>query len=148
MQECNFKISLLRTVIHIRRKEMARDKYSREFKNQIISDFNKGEKQISIAQKYKINRSIVSRLVKKFKNTNDVIVHHLGGAPRKTTAREDRKIVRVFKKNPFATSKHVVRALGLTVHDSTVRRRAIENNLKSYRPCKKPLLTKRHKRQR
>lgn len=123
---------------------MARDKYCETLKLQIIADFQNGEKQASIAKKYKINRSIISRLLKKYQLTKEVCVKHLGGRPRKTSLRDDREICRIFKKNPFASSKEVVRTLKLNVHDSTIRRRAIENNLKSYRPAKKPLLTKKH----
>lgn len=125
---------------------MARDKYCETFKLQIIEDLKNGEKQAFVAKKYSMNRSIVCRLLKKkYKSTKDVAVKHLGGRPRKTSARDDRKICHIFqKKNPFASSNEVVKSLNLNVHDSTVRRRAIENNLKSYRPAKKPLLTKKH----
>lgn len=109
---------------------MAWDKYCQTFKTQIINDFKKGEKQAFIAKKYKINRSIVCRLIKKYQSTKQVRVKHLGGRPRKTTLRDDRQICGIFKKNPFATSGEVVKSLKLNVHESTVRRRAIENNLK------------------
>lgn len=123
---------------------MARDKYCDSLKTLIITDFQNGESQSSIAKKFNINRSIICRHIKKYNLTNSVTTVHSGGRPRKTSKQMDRRICGIFKKNPFATSSEVGRTLELNVHDSTVRRRAIESDLRSYRPAKEPVLTKNH----
>ena len=99
---------------------MAKDKYCETLKNQIIADLKKGEKQVDVARKYNINRSIICRLLKKYNSTNEVSVKHRGGHPRKTSAHDDRQICRIIKKDPFATSAGVAKSLNLNVHDSTV----------------------------
>lgn len=123
---------------------MARAYYGAAFKSKIIEFFNNGESQISIARKLNINKSIVSRLISKFKATGTVQSANVGGRPRKTSRRTDKKIVRLFKQDPFISSKKIVEELNLNISSSTVRKRALENSLKSYMPSKKPILTKKH----
>lgn len=123
---------------------MARNKFSDSFKIKIIEEYKSGYSQYSLAQKYNINKSVISRLVNKYITTGNVSTLHLGGRPRKTTQRTDMRICALIKKDPFITSKEIVNTLNLSVHDSTVRKRALENNLRSYRPAKKPMLTRKH----
>lgn len=123
---------------------MARNKYCDALKTKIINDFKDGITQSSIAKKYNINRSIISRLIKKYNATRAIKTLNLGSRPRKTTHRIDTKICNLIEKNPFITSKEVVKSLNLSVDSSTIRRRLLENNLKSYRPVNKPMLTNVH----
>lgn len=109
---------------------MARKKYCDALKSQIISEYKNGKSQISLAKQFKLNRSIICRLIKKYNATNSVVTVHSGGRPRKTSVRDDRLICAMFKKNPFATSQEVAKTLNLNINACTVRRRAIENNLK------------------
>lgn len=70
------------------------------------------------------------------------------GRKRATTKKGDSRIVRLSKKHPFLSSKHIKSSLNLNVSTSTVRRRLIEANLHARSPRKVPLLTKRHIKQR
>lgn len=117
-------------------KNMAREKFGHNLKSEIINDFLGGMKQAEIAKNFKINVSCICRLIKKYRQTGEVKTKHLGGRPRKTSTRTDREIVKMIKKDPFISSKTIVTSLKLNIHHSTVRRRAVENNLKSYRPAK------------
>lgn len=123
---------------------MARDKYSENLKNEIIKDFFNGKSQIELAKKHNINKSIISRLIKKYKTTKSVKTLHLGGAPRKTDERTDRHIVQIVQKYPFKSSTTILNELNLNIDASTVRRRTLEAGFRSFRPAKKPLLTKKH----
>lgn len=127
---------------------MARVQYNDDIKIKIINFFKNGESQISIAKRLKINKSIISRLIKKYKSTGSVKTIKSGGRPRKTNLRTDEQIIRVMKKNPFLSSKKVVEELDLNISSSAVRKRAIEKGLRSFRPSKKPILTKKHLKKR
>lgn len=127
---------------------MKRSHYGLAFKLRIIEFYNNGESQISIANKLNINKSIVSRVIKLYKSTGAVCKLNSGGRPRKTSVSTDRQIVRLFKKKPFISSKGVVQELNLNISSSTVRKRGLENNLRSFKPSKKPILTKKHLKKR
>lgn len=66
------------------------------------------------------------------------------GKSRKTSETTDRKIVTTSKKDPFLSSKDIVKELNLNISSSTVRKRLIENNLHGRVARKVPLLTKKH----
>lgn len=66
------------------------------------------------------------------------------GAKRKTTNADDRRIVRVSKANPFASSRDIKAELSLGISDVTIRRRLLDKNLNARSPRKVPLLGKRH----
>ena len=127
---------------------MTRVQYGEDIKIKIIDYFKNGESQISIAKRLNINKSIISRLIKKYKSTGSVKTIKSGGRPRKTNLRADKQIVRLMKQNPFLSSKKVVEDLNLNISASTVRKRALENGLRSFRPSKKPILTKKHLKKR
>lgn len=127
---------------------MVRTRYDKDFKFKIVNLFYKGESQISIAKKFGINKSIVSRLIKRYKASGTVENVNKGGRKRKTSERTDRKILRLFKMEPFISSQKVVNKLKLNISASTVRKRALENNLRSYMPSKKPILSKKHRKKR
>lgn len=123
---------------------MARVQYKEDFKMKIINFFKNGESQISIAKRLKINKSIISQLIKKYKSTGSVKTTKSGGRPRKTNLRTDKQIIRLMKKNPFLSSKKVVEELNLNISSSAVKKRTLENGLRSFRPSKKPIFTKKH----
>lgn len=64
------------------------------------------------------------------------------GRKRKTTARQDRDIIKYAKRAPFMTSTQIVQDLNLAVSTSLVRRKLIQANLKARSPRKVPLLNK------
>lgn len=127
---------------------MTRTRYGKAFKLKIIELFNKGKSQINIAKQLNINKSIVSRLISKYKATGKVEEPNTGGRPRKTTERTDQRIARLVKKTPFILSKNIVYQLKLNISSSTVRKRLLEKNLRSFMPSKKPMLTKKHLKKR
>lgn len=66
------------------------------------------------------------------------------GRKKKTSDADDRRIVKLVKKDPFATSTEIISNLNLNISASSVRKRLIKANLYGRRPAKTPLLTGRH----
>ena len=70
-----------------------------------------------------------------------------GGEKRKTTQRDDIRIIRLAENDPETTSKKIhldMEGKGLEVSESTVRRRLNEGGLRYGPPLKKPLLKPNH----
>lgn len=79
---------------------------SPEVRDIIIRRFLNGEKQVRIAQSLLLNKSVISRIVKKYQETGSPKKTKNTGRPRKTTRRIDKTILRIAQKNPFMTYTH------------------------------------------
>ena len=66
------------------------------------------------------------------------------GRPRKTSARDDARMTRLCKADPFKSARAIRDELQLSVSDRTVQRRLFENNLVGRNPRKVPLLRRCH----
>lgn len=123
---------------------MCGNKYCSEIKSKILSDYNNGITQKEISLKYSIPKSTISRIIKR----GNVVSCHKGGRPRKTTDKKDRKITNFFKKHPQATSKEVKVHMELDINPSTGRRRILQAAIQSFRPAKKPFISKENQKAR
>ena len=94
--------------------------------------------------------TVVSRLVRKHTQTNNVKDLPRSGRPRVTSDRDDRALQRLVRRMPFATSpvlkQHWLPNRRLSTR--TVRNRLKSAGLKSRRVIKRPLLADRHRRSR
>ena len=94
--------------------------------------------------------TVVSRLVRKHTQTNNVKDLPRSGRPRVTSDRYDRALQRLIRRMPFATSpvlkQHWLPNRRLSTR--TVRNRLKSVELKSRRVIKRPLLADRHRRSR
>jgi len=100
-----------------------------------------------IAKHLKIARSTVKTWVERFLDTGDVQDLEGRGRKRKTTQRDDIRIIRLAENDPETTSKKIhldMEGKGLEVSESTVRRRLNEGGLRYGPPLKKPLLKPNH----
>ena len=90
----------------------------------------------------------ISRLVRKHGQHNDVKNLRPSGRPRKTTLREDRALIRLVRRNPFASSSTLKREwlAHRQLSHQTVRNRLKATGLRSRRVIKRPRLTDNHKR--
>ena len=70
---------------------MARNKYSSFLKEQIISDYQNGLSQKQISEKFSICKSVISRIICRFRSTESVVTVHSEGRLRKTSHRTDKK---------------------------------------------------------
>ena len=118
---------------------MGGNKYCSGLKSRILADFDSGLRQNQLFRKYSVHISTISRIIK-FRNVN---INHRGGRPRKTTVREDRQIINLLKKNKQMSSREVKVSLELNLDTSTIRRRAMQTGLRSYKVVKKPYISKK-----
>lgn len=109
--------------------------------------------QREIARTCGVSQGVVSKIVKRKRETGSVDVKRLGkcGRKRKTTPADDRFLLRKSKLDPRKSSQDLqqdLAASGIVIHDSTVRKRLLESGRRAIRPQKKQLLTERMKKQR
>lgn len=124
---------------------MTQTKYCTFTKQKVIDEYVNGQSQIDISRKFSINKSTISRWIRKYNESGTIISLHKGGRPRKTTTRTDAAIVREFKKRPFMTPTEVVNNLQLQICPRTVSRRAKEGGLFARRSAKKPLISQKNR---
>ena len=110
-------------------------------------------KQKEIAAKLGVSTQTVSNIKKKLKYGHSLSSNRVGkcGKKRKTTPREDRKIVQMALKNRRLSCRklsNVLSAEGIIISIKTANRRLLDAGLKAYRPRKKPRLTLEMKRAR
>lgn len=128
---------------------------------QVICEFNRakivtlveeGHTQADVAARVGVNQSDVSRIVKKFRETNSVHDRPKSGRPRITTDVQDRFITLTARRNRTATAPAIRRdfqhAHNIVICDQTIRNRLHVANLFTRRPLYVPKLTLEHKRNR
>lgn len=123
---------------------------SEEVRNKIIAlKQHTSKSNREIARDLGLNDKTVGNILKKWEQTGSIKSYEgakMGKKPR-LSKRENAVIVREAKRDPKASSREIKEAagpVGQKVSTTTVRRILLANGLKSYRPVKKPLLTKMH----
>lgn len=124
---------------------MSRKVYSNDLKLQIVKMHEKGEAQSVISKLFDINKSVVSRIIKRYTERGTTVGPLRSGRPRSTTRREDILITRQCQSNPFLSATKIKAEVGLQISSRTIQRRLVEKGLYSRRPAKKPLLTKKQR---
>lgn len=122
--------------------KMERKVYSNDLKMQIVKLYERGMSQQNISDQFQIHKSIISRILKRYRIRKTVAAAPRTGRPRKTSARDDNAIIRQIKRNPWATSSEIRSEIGANVSSRTIRRRLVERGFYSRRPARKPLLKK------
>ena len=120
-------------------------------KRQLVIQFsNDGMTHKDISQTLNINRRSVQYIVKKFKDTGDVVDRVRCVRPRLLTKRMERQIVRISKRTPTLTARHVRRESDLTnvVSINTVKRTLRRYGLFGRIAVRKPYLSLRHRNNR
>lgn len=100
-----------------------------EEKLDILKLRQEGKSIRAVSQALGIANTTVWNILKKQETTGVLTTRHRTGRPRKTTAVDDRNIVRAVKKNPQITVSNITNNLhlaGVKVSQSTVRRRLRE----------------------
>lgn len=115
-----------------------------EIRELIVAKHKDGKSQTTIAEEVKRNKSIVCRVIKAYKTSGRTSPAQKKGRPRKTSAREDRMIVRTVERKRFNTATAVtddVNERGVKISRRTVGRRLSEKGLQARTPANKPLLS-------
>jgi len=118
-------------------------------KQAIVNLREDGKSIRAIAQTLAIASTTIWNVLKKKETTG--VLRRQTGRPRKTSAVDDRNIVRAVKKDPKTTvsdiSNNLQRA-GVKVSLSTVRRRLHEQKYNGYTRRCKPLISKKNRKAR
>ena len=109
-----------------------------------------GFSHIRVADHFRVNHSIIVRLMQGFRQRGNVADRPHVGRPRKTTPKEDRLISRRAQQRPFSTAGALRGKLAFGGHISThtVIRRLHHQEMRARRPITRPQLTLRHRRAR
>lgn len=120
-------------------------------KEAIVKLREDGKSIRAIAKELSIASTTIWNVLKKKETTGVLSNRHRTGRPRKTTAADDRNIVRAVKKDPKTTvgeiSNNLQRA-GVKVSASTVHRRLHEQKYRGYTRRCKPLISKKNRKAR
>ena len=126
---------------------MVRRRISEAQRWQIIGMHSTGMSCKAIGRQMGYHYIVVSRLVRKHIQTNNVKDLPRSGRPRVTSDRDDRALQRLIRRMPFATSpvleQHWLPNRRLSTR--TIRNRLKSAGLKSKRVIKRPLLLDRHR---
>ena len=119
---------------------------TQEERIEAICMYKNGKKVEEIASVLKCHRSTIYNLIKKKKKTGSVQNLQKSGRPKSTSKREDNLIKRMSIRNRRFGSRQLANEFNLSMAPSiissrTVRRRLIEQGLKSCRAKRKPLLS-------
>jgi IS30 family transposase len=129
---------------------MVRRRISEAQRWQIIGMHTTGMSFKAIGRQMDYHYTVVSRLVRKHTQTNNVKDLPRSDRPLVTSDRDDRALQRLVRRVPFATSPVLKQhwLLNRRLSTRTVRSRLKSAGLKSRRVIKRPLLADRHRRSR
>jgi transposase len=138
---CTFQHLCLRTVWYGAAKIKIPERW------QAVGMHNGGFSHRRVADHFRVNHSIIVRLMQRFRQTGNVTDRPRAGRPRKTTPREDRLISKRAWQRPFSTAGALRGNLAFGGHISTrtVIRRLHHQGMRAQRPMKRLQLTLRHR---
>lgn len=129
---------------------MARNQLSEATKWQIVGMRQGGMSLRQIATRVNVCHSVISRLLKKHRQTGEVKVAAGRGRPKKTDLRDDRRLLRMARQQPFWSSNQLrqwwQQTTGVNVSRELVNKRLLAARLRARRPVKRPRLTDNHMR--
>lgn len=152
-EKCTFSLGCLQAQVvdcirfFIHFNVMARRKLSEATRWQIIGMRNAGMSLRQIGTQIGRHHSIISKLLKKYRATNEVKDLPRPGRPRKTTVREDRALLRLVRRRSFDSSSRLRQEWlpGRPISNRTVRNRLKAAGYRARRPIKRPRLSPAHK---
>jgi transposase len=114
---------------------------------QAVGMNNGGFSHRRVADQFRVNHSIIVRLMQCFRQTGNVTDRPRAGRLRKTTPREDRLISKRARQRPFSRADALRGNLAFGGHISirTAIRRLHHQGMRARRPIKRPRLTLRHR---
>ena len=121
-------------------------KISLKTREDAIKSLQNGYSQSAVARDFQISRCSVQSIWKKFLTSGHVNDMHRSGRPRKSDERNDRKLIRLSKKNPKATAADLRNEWNMqeNISVATVQRILRKYGLFGRIAARKPFLTKKH----
>ena len=128
----------------------ARNCLSREEIKLILANHEEGKSYSEIAGIVRRSKSVVYRVISRFKADKKLEPKLRTGRPPMTTKREDRMIVKMSLKDRFNTATSISRAFcvqtGKSIPRKTFFRRLNKEKLVARIPCRKPLISKKNQK--
>ena len=119
-------------------------------RHEVFALAREGIKQGAIAARVGVTRATVNRILKRHAATGSLVPGKSSGAPRKTTPRQDRALLRMVRQDRFLSARALTARMrnlyGMRAGRTTVNNRLLSRNYRAYRPTTKPLLTANHRR--
>jgi transposase len=114
---------------------------------QAVGMHNGGFSHRRVADHFRVNHSIIVRLMQRFRQTGNITDRPHADRHRKATPREDRLISRWARQRPFSTAGaiHGNLAFGGHISTHTVIGRLHHQGMRARRPIKRPQLTLSHR---
>ncbi|XP_011871657.1 PREDICTED: uncharacterized protein LOC105564120 [Vollenhovia emeryi] len=107
-----------------------------EERGRIIEQWKAGKSEAQIAVNIPCSEKTVRRWIKRFSEGGDHALHDHrkhNHRPRQTTKQQDQEIVDSIRQRPFSTIAEAIRSSGVSMSDSTARRRLHEAGYYCYR---------------
>ena len=109
-----------------------------------------GIKQGDIAARVGLTRATVNRILKRHAATGSMVPGKSSGAPRKTTPRQDRALLRMVRQDRFLSARALTVRMSnlywMRACRTTVNKRLLSRGYRAYKPTTKPLMTANHHR--
>ena len=119
-------------------------------RHEVFALAREGIKQGAIAARVGLTRATVNRILKRHAATGSLVPGKSSGAPRKTTPRQDRALLRMVRQDRFLSARALTARMrnlyGMRAGRTTVNNRLLSRGYRAYRPTTKPLLTANHRR--
>ena len=124
----------------------ARNCLTQEEKKLILANHDEGKSCFEIAGIVRRSKSVVYRIISRFKADKTHEPKPRTGRPTMTTKREDRMIVKMSLKDSFVYFRAVCEQTGKTISRKTVSRRLNQEKLVAQIPCRNPLISKKNQK--
>ena len=119
-------------------------------RHEVFALAREGIKQGAIAARVGLTRVTVNRILKRHAATGSLVPGKSSGAPRKTTPRQDRALLRMVRQDRFLSARALTARMrnlyGMRAGRTTVNNQLLSRGYRAYRPTTKPLLTANHRR--
>lgn len=116
---------------------------------QAVAWVGEGVSRRAVAQRLGVAPSVINRAIKRYEDHGTMRRLPGQGRPRKTTAAQDRRMVRTAVRERFVTARKLAsehaETTGVNISSQTVRRRLHAADLRGRVPKKAPKLTAEHK---
>ena len=119
-------------------------------RHEVFALAREGIKQGAIAARVGLTRATVNHILKRHAATGSLVPGKSSGAPRKTTPRQDRALLRMVRQDRFLSARALTARMsnlyGMRAGRTTVNNRLLSRGYRAHRPTTKPLLTANHRR--
>ena len=118
-------------------------------RHEVFTLAREGIKQGAIAARVGLTCATFNRILKRHAATGSLVPGKSSGAPRKTTPRQDRALLRMVRQDRFFSARALTARMrnlyGMRAGRTRVNNRLLSHGYLAYRPTTKPLLTSNHR---